>query len=190
MPSCNPCWSCLQPARAPTSLCHSHTASSLWRHFSPPGLFTEQPLSRALAAQAASHAVEELVGPSPGMRSSLASEAATAGSARSTAASADGGIQEASTSGRDREQEGSLRRRNKVVTCDFTTVAACVAELQEHWVPSKVDQVTMRISSAMLLTSAPAQRSKNGKQGKGSNVTLFLPGHPVRRIYTLLEAAQ
>ena len=158
MPGCNPCCSGIQPARAFTSLCHSHAASSLWHRFSPPGLLAEQPLSRALAAQAASHAVEEVVGTSPGVRSTHASEAAAPGSAHSRAASADGRAQEASTSGRDRGQERSLRRP---VTCDFTTVAACVAELQEHWLPSKVDQVMMKISSAVLLTQLAAQRIKN-----------------------------
>ena len=68
-------------------------------------------------------------------------------------------------SGRDRGHEGllSLRRRNKAVTCDMTILAACVAELQEHWLPSKVDQVTMRSSSAVLLTQLLTHCNKNGR---------------------------
>ena len=37
----------------------------------------------------------------------------------------------------------TIERQNKLQTCDFTTLAACVAELKEHWVPAKVDQVRL-----------------------------------------------
>lgn len=46
---------------------------------------------------------------------------------------------EVSTSGQ--QDATPITRRGKTQTCDFTTLAACVAELVKKWVPSKIDQV-------------------------------------------------
>ncbi len=49
---------------------------------------------------------------------------------------------EASTS--SSEQPGLNQRpvrHGKPQTCDFSVLAACVAEMRQHWVPAKIDQV-------------------------------------------------
>lgn len=54
----------------------------------------------------------------------------------STEQTSSSGSQAPSTGGK------RLTRKGKTRTCDFTTLAACVSDLRQSWVPAKVDQVS------------------------------------------------
>lgn len=45
----------------------------------------------------------------------------------------------------------TAEKRKKLQTCDFTTLAACVAELNKLWVPAKVDQARSYTYSGSFL---------------------------------------